>query len=115
MRCALGWEWASTELLLLQSGSANSQLPSSLEPHAKLLEYFLCTAAIPQSLLRCRWPKGADYSLDFILTYAMGLANALEHMHYRGEPRQLLRWLHGCCEEASSCSCWRLAARERRR
>lgn len=41
-------------------------------------------AARPQSLLRCRWAPGRTFSLDFVLRVAGGLADALEHMHYRG-------------------------------
>ncbi|PSC71659.1 kinase [Micractinium conductrix] len=37
-----------------------------------------------QSLLRCRWGTGQTFELAFILRVAIGVASALEHMHYRG-------------------------------
>ena len=45
-------------------------------------------AALPpppplQSLLRCRWGTGQTFELAFILRVAIGVASALEHMHYR--------------------------------
>ncbi|KAL4442982.1 hypothetical protein ABPG77_008473 [Micractinium sp. CCAP 211/92] len=37
-----------------------------------------------QSLLRCRWAPGQTFSLGWLLRVAIGVAGALEHMHYRG-------------------------------
>lgn len=37
-----------------------------------------------QSLLRCRWAPGCIFPLAFLLQVAIGLAAALEHMHYKG-------------------------------
>lgn len=42
------------------------------------------TLPAPQSLLRCRWAVGDAFSLDWVLKVAIGVAAALEHMHYRG-------------------------------
>lgn len=37
-----------------------------------------------QSLLRCRWAPSQTFSLGWLLRVAIGVAGALEHMHYRG-------------------------------
>lgn len=36
-----------------------------------------------QSLLRCRWAPGQALQLGWVLRVAIGVASALEHMHYR--------------------------------
>jgi hypothetical protein len=36
-----------------------------------------------QSLLRCRWAPGLAFPLGWLLKVAIGVAAALEHMHYR--------------------------------
>lgn len=36
-----------------------------------------------QSLLRCRWAPSQTFSLGWLLRVAIGVAGALEHMHYR--------------------------------
>ncbi|CAI5500499.1 unnamed protein product [Closterium sp. Naga37s-1] len=41
-----------------------------------------------ESLLRCRWPPTASYSLATVVAVGKGLASALEWMHARG-------WAHG--------------------
>ncbi|KAL4857990.1 Plant intracellular Ras-group-related LRR protein 5 [Chlorella vulgaris] len=37
-----------------------------------------------QSLLRCRWAPDLTFQLAWLLKVALGVAAALEHMHYRG-------------------------------
>jgi hypothetical protein len=37
-----------------------------------------------ESLLRCRWPAGAEFSLTDLLRVAIGVSAALEHLHYKG-------------------------------
>ncbi|KAI7845895.1 hypothetical protein COHA_000628 [Chlorella ohadii] len=37
-----------------------------------------------ESLLRCRWAPGQVLQLGWVLRVAIGVASALEHMHYRG-------------------------------
>jgi hypothetical protein len=36
-----------------------------------------------QSLLRCRWAPDLTFQLAWLLKVALGVAAALEHMHYR--------------------------------
>ncbi len=53
-----------------------TQTPSHLPP--------ICLPTPPpQSLLRCRWAPGQVLQLGWVLRVAIGVASALEHMHYR--------------------------------
>ena len=55
------------------------------EPHALVLDrvFGRSMALKPnlESLLRCRWPQGTEYTFCFVVHVAHGVARALQYLH----------------------------------